>query len=799
MVLKHASRGLLFATVGAAALLSACSGTDGRKMEYLQRGNEFVAQENFEKARLEYKNVLQIDPKQVDALYQLGLLEEQAQNWRAAAGNFQRVIEIDAKNVEARVHLGKLYLLSGMSDKALELAEEALRLDPKSSDVLTLKAGILAKQQKTDEAIAVVQQVLQLSPGHADATILLAGLHRIQGHPTEALELLRQGIDHNPKHLGLKFVLAEALGDQGKIGEGAQLLRDVIALKPDVLSYRLRLAAYLEAGKDYPEAEIALRDAVAHDDDQAQARLALVNFVHAHHSPEAAAKQLQEFIKQSPKTYGLQFAYAAAREREGQKRDAINTYLSIIEDEHESPAALTARSRLARIYALDGKYSDAENLISEVLKKNSTDVEALMLRAGLSLEKRDAASAVPDLRSVLRDQPDNIQALKLLAQAHVLNNKQDLAIETLHKAVALAPNDVATRLTLAELLAQQNKPAEAKHEVEAVLAHEPNHLQALEAMVKLQITDKNFNGARATAKKLSQAYPHSAVGDYMTGMVLAAQGKTSEAIAAYRTAIDKQPQAAEPLAAMVKAYLSRKQAREALAALDEALKREPSNFVAQNLRGEVLLLTGDSGNAEKALLKAVELNPKFPSSYRNLGMARLARNDVAGAVQSYESGLRQLPENEMLVYSLAALYEHQGQLDRAIGRYEELLKQKPDSDMAKNNLAMLLVTHRDDRRSLDRARDLVQKLDTDAEPAYLDTVGWVHYRRGELDQAVSVLQQVAQKVPDAPLVGYHLGMAYYTKGDTVAAQKYLEKALAAGTPFEGIDEARTTLNKLTKG
>lgn len=797
MYSNNGARGLwIAAAIGATAMLAACSNADGRKAEFMQRGNQFYAQENYDKARLEYKNVLQIDPKHVEALYQLGLLEELAQNWRAAAGDFQRVIELDEKNVKARVHLGKLYLLSGAPDKALELADEALKINGNDADVLMLKAGVLAKQQQRDEAEAMAQQALALNPSHAEATILLAGLERVNGNPKQALELLQQGISVNPKHLGLKFVMAEILGEQGNFAQGAQVLRDVIALKPEVLSHRLRLASYLEAGKDYTQAEAVLREAVTRDDEQAQARLALVNFIHAHGAAEQAAKQLQNFIAKDPKAYGLQFSYAGERERAGKANEAMETYRAVIASADETPAGLIARARLARLLALEGKNTEAEGLIAEVLKKNATDGEALMVRAGLFLTKRDAASAVVDLRNLLRDQPDHVQALKVLAQAHALNKEEDLAVETLHKAVALVPDDIGVRLSLAELLARQSKIDEAKPQIEHILKRDANQAQALEAMFKLQLAAKDWSAALATATKFGKAYPEQARGDYFTGVALEAQGKVPAAIASYRKAINKRPNAVEPLTAIVKAYLSQRQLREGLSVLDETLKRDPRNFVAQNLRGEVLLLAGNSADAEESFSAAIELNPKVPTAYRNLGSARLARNDVAGAVKAYETGLKQIPDNDMLMYSIAAVDERQGRHDRAIARYEELLKRKPQSELAKNNLAMLLVTHRNDHDSLNRARDLVQELGASDEPAYLDTVGWVHYRRGEVDQAVSVLEQALQKVPSAPLIHYHLGMAYFTKGNVESAQQHLEKALETKAQFDGINDARATLNKL---
>lgn len=796
MFSSHLFRCFSVFAIGSTLLLTACNGADGRKVEFMERGNQFYAQENYDKARLEFKNVLQIDPKNVEALYQLGQLDELSQNWRSAASNYQRVIDIDAENVAARVRMGRLYLLSGAVDKAIELAEQVLVKAPENSDALVLKAAVLAKQQKLDEAAVIARQVVEKDPSNIDAIILLAGLERVQGNTKEALALLQQGAISNPKHLGIKLVLAETLGAQGDSTQGAQILRDVIALKPDDLSHRLRLAAYLEANKEYVQAESVLRDAVAMDDDQARVRLVLVNFIHQHGTPEQSAAQLQEFINKDPKAYTLQFAFAAERERVGQAAEAISAYRDVIKSAEEGPAGLTARSRLARLLVTEGNTQEAEQLIAEVLKKNANDSDALLLHASMALTKGDAATAVAKLRNVLRDQPDNLQALKMLAQAHALNNEQALASETLQKAAALAPKDMGVKLGLAEMLMRQGKLKTARLLVEEVLAADTTQQQALEAIFKFQMADKEWPAAEATAATMLKAHPDLAQGNYYSGVVLEAQGKTQAAIASFHKALEKNPEAVEPLLAIVKAELSQRQPQKALTLLDSVIKKNQNNFVAHNLRGEVLMLQGKAEEAEKSFSSAIGLNPKIASTYRNLGTARLARDDMNGAFKAYEEGMKQLPDNEMLAYSMAALDERQGEFDRAISRYETLLKRNPNSAMAKNNLAMLLVTHRSDQESLNRARDLALTLSSSSEPAYLDTVGWVQYRRAEIDQALATLEGALKKVPSAPQINYHLGMVYYTKGDSAAALRHLEQALSAKVEFQGIDEARTTLKKL---
>ena len=77
------------AVIGLSLLLLACGGAEERKAKYLASGKALMEQADYSKARLELRNVLKIDPKDVGALYLLGQLEEKQQNWRKAYAYYQ--------------------------------------------------------------------------------------------------------------------------------------------------------------------------------------------------------------------------------------------------------------------------------------------------------------------------------------------------------------------------------------------------------------------------------------------------------------------------------------------------------------------------------------------------------------------------------------------------------------------------------------------------------------------------------------------------------------------------------------
>ena len=96
----------------------------------------------------------------------------------------------------------------------------------------------------------------------------------------------------------------------------------------------------------------------------------------------------------------------------------------------------------------------------------------------------------------------------------------------------------------------------------------------------------------------------------------------------------------------------------------------------------------------------------------------------------------------------------------------------------------------------DKAAELAAKLEKTEKPAFLDTAGWIYYRKGDYDKAAEILKGVVEKAPQVPVFQYHLGMAYLNLGDKAAASEHLTRATDGEFSYEGIEEARAALKGL---
>ena len=133
---KGSFRHGMFAVVAAAALLGACGGDEERQAEFLAQAQAFIDEGNYEKARIDAKNALQINSNSAQGLYLMALLDEREKNWQAMYGNLKSALQIDPNHFEATVKYGQLNLLVNNQEEAQRLSEAALRLQPTHPDAL---------------------------------------------------------------------------------------------------------------------------------------------------------------------------------------------------------------------------------------------------------------------------------------------------------------------------------------------------------------------------------------------------------------------------------------------------------------------------------------------------------------------------------------------------------------------------------------------------------------------------------------------------------------------------------------
>jgi tetratricopeptide (TPR) repeat protein len=798
-VLASTSRLLLSAALLGSMALTGCGGAQARKARHLEKGEKFFEERNFEKARVEFRNALQIAPTDSEARYENGRVDEKLGNPREAAQFYQGAIDTSPDNLRARTALGRLYLFAGAPERVLEVIKPAFAKHPDDAGLLTVRAAARLQLKDPDAALADAERADQLAPSNEDTIAVLAGIYQARGEADKARVLLESAIKQLPRTVDLRLALVQiyaGIGGQEQAPKIESLLLELVRLNPDDKAHRLRLAQFYARLNHTDEAEQVLRDAVKALPNDRGIKESLIDFLAARRGRDVAAKELGAMIAANPKDYDLRLAQAKFYEQGKEYPQAEAAYREIIASAELSSPGILARDRLAALKVQQSDTTAAEKLLAEVLAKSPRDNDALILRGNLSLAQKDPKSAIADLRSVLRDQPNAVGVMRTLARAHLANGEPALAEETMRRAVDANPKDAGARLDLAQLLAELGKPEQARPVIDELIKQQPDNMPALETQFKIAAATGDTAEAQAAADATVAARPKEALGYFEQGVVAERSQRLDDAVRLYSTALDLQPEAAEPLEALTGALVKLKRTPEALKRLDASAARFPTAPIALNLKGEVLLNTQHAADAAAAFKAAIERQPKWWVPYRGLASAQAAAHDNDAAVATLRGAIPEVQQPQPLEAELAGLLQRLAKLDEAIQVYEDALRKDPRADIAANNLAMLLITYKSDPQSLDRAKVLAARFADSTNPSFLDTYGWVLYKRGESAAAIAALQSVVSKAPNSPISLYHLGMAQASAGQDDAARDSLSRSLKSGKSFSGMDEAKTTLDKL---
>jgi Flp pilus assembly protein TadD len=783
----------------AAALLSGCGGAAARKSAYLAKGKEYLAQRNYEKARVEFRNALQIDPNDAELRYENALVTEKLGDIRGAVQLYRAALDADPTFAPAHAGLGRLFVFAGLSKQAIDEVSAPLAKHPDDAALLTVRAGARLQQGDKAGALQDGQHAVALQPDDEDALGALAAIEIANSQPENARALLEKAVARVPQSIELRLMLAKLYYDIGQPQSSVAVYDSLIKLRPKDPVYRVEQARiYTRMGRP-ADAERVLRAAVRDFADDNEIKLDLVAFVTAQQGKAAGQAELTRMITAEPDNYDLQFALARSYLDAGDAAKAEAQYRAIMQRDGTGSHGLVARDGLAALYFFHNQRAPAEQLVQEVLKVNPRDNDALTLHANDAIARGDPKSAIIDLRSVLRDQPSSIPVLLSLTRAYRANGEAALAEETAQHAVDADPSDVRARLGLAQQLIASGKTDQATTLLVSLAKDRHSDPQVFDLLFRARVAQNDIQGAKDAANQLVVLDPNSAAAHLDVGIVAESERRSEDALKEYRRALELAPAAAEPLSATVRLLIQAQKPGDAIAVLDQTAARFPTDALPLSLKGEILLSQSKWAESEAALRAALARAPRWWIPYRNLAYLDLGRHDTEGAATVLADALTKAQLSSVEHAQLGDLLVAAGKTDLGIQQFEGLAKAEPGSASVAGRLAVLLVSYRSDSQSLARAMDLVRPMATANDPRLLDAYGWVSLKNRDIATALPALEKASAALASAPEPRFHLAMAQLQAGQKAPAEKNLAQVVEHGGAFPGDAQARSVLAQLRKG
>jgi len=788
-----------FGIIAFFTLLAACTPKEEKALSYVQEGKALMEQGNADKARVQFKNALQINPRLAEAYYNMGLLDEKSQNWKGAFGNMSEAVRLDPNLVDAHLKLGQLYLGAHQFDKASQEVAMVKQIKPELVGAFTLGGAILFTQGKKAEGIEQVTLGLEKDPTNLDAMMLLASLYLTNSQYAEALSVLKKGIESHPQDIGLQLQKIRVEAESKDYDAAVNDYQALIAKNPDKKDLNFGLVALLSKIGRQEQAEGMLKGLVEKYPTELNVKLALIELLGKRDEAEAL-KALIKFAKENPKEIPLQTRLVAYYVSKKQYTEAQAVLNHIIDLDKLGKDGLAARVELAKIAVLQNDIKLAESIVDKILADDGVNTQALMMRAAMRLDRHETDGAISDLQIVVSGNPQLDEALVMLARAYQQNGIPDVAQNNYRKALDVNPSNRMAALAVAGKMINGKEYDRAAEVLTIAHKANPNDIPVLQMLVQAKILKKDWNGAQVLAVELGQQPNGSAAGNFVSGEISASQGNFDEAIKKFQQSLVEKPDFADAVRELAKAYVVAGKQVQLVAFLKSFIEKNPTQDVAYETLASLYGSEKKWDDSVKVLQTALRVNPKSAAAYQTMARVYLAQKKPNEAVEVYRKGLAALPDNIPLMVDLAQSYERVKDVDAAIDWYRKILQKAPKYDLAVNNLASLLADYRTDKESLKEAVKLVEHYGTSTNPNLLDTYAWVILKSGDNNKALTIMKRVVADAPEVAVFRYHLATAYHLASDNVAAKTNLDHALSLAEKqgdFTGADQARKLEKELS--
>ena len=232
---------------------------------------------HLEEAGAIYRQILDADPEQAEALHWLGVIELQQGRPQAAVELIAQALKIKPAYAGACNNLGLALQAQQRLPEAEQAYRRALRLAPDDADIQLNLGLVLKAQDKRAEAVAALERACALTPDDPLTQNYLGLALQAVGRGPQAITAFERAVAANPDFVDAQRNLAAALSADGRLDAAVQAYRQLLKLRPDSADAYLRLGLALSALGQADDAITAFREALRLKPDSRNARRGLVS------------------------------------------------------------------------------------------------------------------------------------------------------------------------------------------------------------------------------------------------------------------------------------------------------------------------------------------------------------------------------------------------------------------------------------------------------------------------------------------------------------------------------------------
>jgi tetratricopeptide (TPR) repeat protein len=435
---------------------------------------------------------------------------------------------------------------------------------------------------------------------------------------------------------------------------------------------------------------------------------------------DEALEALDRWRELEPDAADLTRMYAVVHLKRHEPESAVPYIEEMLSSSHASSAeeALAIKQLLAK----EATDEDAYIVLQKLNEKDDKNLHMLVLQSRYAAQNKQYDEALSLLDEVLILDPSLTEVLIIKSRILSAQGKQKEASALIKQVLSEYEDNNALRLQYARMLVEQHELEAATEQYGILHENLPDDGEIALSYALLNIETQNLDEASKTFEHLIEIDKKVPVANYYLGRIAQNQGDDKKAVSYYlRVGSGDYAYDAQLRIGVLLAMLGKPD--EGLAKL-EALAEDQEDW---GQRVKAYLAQGEILRSEKRYKEGVEM---------------------------YSRALQQNREDTTLLYARGLMAEKVDRLDMTEADLLKVISKEPENADALNALGYTLA----DRTSrYQEAQDYIQraaKLVPD-DPAILDSLGWVSYRLGEMEEALKYLARAFEKLEDAEIAAHY--------------------------------------------
>jgi tetratricopeptide (TPR) repeat protein len=488
---------------------------------------------------------------------------------------------------------------------------------------------------------------------------------------------------------------------------------------------------------------------------------------------------------------------------------AISYYTSALQ---HAPESYDIRIALAKLRMGLREFDKAWELLEPL---NNLYAEAVLMKADCQRSLGDWPQAIKFYEMAARLDPHEMSPFWYLGNYYRQTGNFEEAIKYYERMIRMSDNtQIYNELALLYLAAGDTDKSMEMYQASLMIDSSTDNGESYLALAKLL----DQTGSPDSAQIVLENYIERSSGSInarlqLIGMLVKA-GKTDEAYKEIVILGEEFPNRSRLQGELGALCLDLNQIDQARIYFERQIELDPENFFPLYYLGRISLFESDMEAAKSYFWKVIDVVDSIPDGWINLAEVYRSQDSLDMAVDVMRSGLERVTvgredlnvflaryysqqENYLgvinilngvtdstttdvsVIFMHASACERVGQFDQAVSFFRQLLTLEPEFHPALNYLGYMFA---DSGINLIEAKEMIERslAQDSANPAYMDSYGWVLFKMGKLSEAEKYIKQSMELMKDHKpdvIIYDHLAEIYYAQGRKEAAREIWEKAL----------------------